>query len=306
MINWGVIGVGSIAHRFIASMDQFYNGKIIALASKNPETKERYQDVRIYTNYDAILSDKDIDAIYIATPHLYHAEWALKALEHGKHVMCEKPATLSPNNFNQIIQTANKHERIFFEALKTRFMPAYIDLQNYLSTKQIESIETVFKFDAPKTDARYLYDPKQGGALYDIGSYLYGFSLGLINERPTRINQTFRYDETIDTSFCIEYQTNTTDIRLIGSIIDSKETFALIKTSDHEILVPNFHRPTSYIINGITKDFTTRFDDMYYEIAAFHELIETNSFESSLYPLEDSLYIINEIDKIKHTTKKMP
>lgn len=97
-IRWGIIGPGAIARDFRNGMADSKSGKLVAIASRDPGKAglaEQFPGARILSGYQAMLEDPDIDAIYVATPHPGHAEWAIKAAEAGKNVLIEKPIALT-------------------------------------------------------------------------------------------------------------------------------------------------------------------------------------------------------------------
>ena len=97
-IRWGILGPGTIAKDFFAGAAQSTNGAVVAIGARNPGKPglaDDFPGARILAGYDALLDAPEVDAVYIATPHPLHAEWAIKAAEKGKHVLCEKPMGLS-------------------------------------------------------------------------------------------------------------------------------------------------------------------------------------------------------------------
>ena len=97
-VRWGIIGPGAIAKDFRRGLNGSKSGKLVAIGTRNPKKPglaETFPEARILDGYEALLDDPEVDAIYIATPHPGHAEWAIKAAEAGKHVLVEKPMALT-------------------------------------------------------------------------------------------------------------------------------------------------------------------------------------------------------------------
>ncbi|CAA9579183.1 MAG: hypothetical protein AVDCRST_MAG88-3126 [uncultured Thermomicrobiales bacterium] len=98
-LNWGILGTGRIAGTFARGLAASRSGRLVAVGSRTGEGAERFGEAfgvpRRHASYDALLADDGVEAVYIATPHPAHAEWAIKAAEAGKHVLCEKPLTLN-------------------------------------------------------------------------------------------------------------------------------------------------------------------------------------------------------------------
>lgn len=115
-IRWGIIGPGTIARTFADGISHSTTGKLEAIATRNPDKPglaEAFAGARIIKGYEALLVDPLIDAVYIATPHTGHAEWAIKAIRAGKHVLVEKPIALS----------AYDADAIFYEAKRPASLP---------------------------------------------------------------------------------------------------------------------------------------------------------------------------------------
>jgi predicted dehydrogenase len=125
-IRWGIIGPGAIAKDFRRGVLASQFGKLEAIATRNPgkaSLKEDFPEARILDGYDAILADPNVDAIYIATPHTGHAEWAIKAAEAGKHVLVEKPFALSAFEVDAIFHAHRKAGTFAGEAFMYRLHP---------------------------------------------------------------------------------------------------------------------------------------------------------------------------------------
>ena len=118
-VAWGIIGPGTIARRFAAALPKSATGRLAAIATRNPDKPglaEGFPGARILDGYEAMLDDPDVEAVYIATPHRYHAEWAIRAAEAGKHVLCEKPLAVSAAEAEAIINAARKAGTFLGEA----------------------------------------------------------------------------------------------------------------------------------------------------------------------------------------------
>ena len=187
-MNIGVIGYGNIAKRFAQSIKHTKNGKVSAIGSKSlardTAFQTRHPEIQVYETYDALLADPTIEGIYIALPHAFHKEWALKALALNIPVLCEKPAVLTVADMDEIIDAATAHETLFVEAFKTKYNTGFQQLKQAMNTLgQINRIEASFCSDVmpARNDHSYLFQKGQGGALNDVGSYPIGFVLALVD-----------------------------------------------------------------------------------------------------------------------------
>src|SRR5258708_8340681 len=127
-VRWGVLGVADIGIRLVipailSSPDE----QLVAIASRNPErAKERLAhipDLRIYGDYERLLNDPEIEAVYIPLPNSLHAEWTIRALEAGKHVLCDKPLAVTAKQGTSMAEAARANGRLLMEAFMYRFHP---------------------------------------------------------------------------------------------------------------------------------------------------------------------------------------
>src|SRR5262249_39076937 len=125
-IRWGIIGPGRIARTFAAALPHSETGRLVAVASRvpgKPGLTEGFPGARILNGYEALLKDPEVDAVYIATPHPAHAQWAIKAAEADKHVLCEKPMAVSRAEADAMVHAARKARTFLGEAFMYRLHP---------------------------------------------------------------------------------------------------------------------------------------------------------------------------------------
>lgn len=130
MIRFGILGAGNIAHRFAASLAKVEGAELVAASRRTAEKAAAFlaevpcaPGARAYGDHEALLADPEVDAIYLALPHDLHHAWALRALDAGKAVLCEKPAMLSEAEAAEVTAAARERGLLFMEAMKTRFVP---------------------------------------------------------------------------------------------------------------------------------------------------------------------------------------
>ncbi|OJG00055.1 aldo/keto reductase [Pararhizobium antarcticum] len=178
-IRWGIIGPGSIARTFAAGIAHSQTGTLVAIASRNPSKPglaEGFPGARIVAGYDALLADPAIDAIYIATPHTSHAEWAIKAIRSGKHVLVEKPIALSAYEAETIYNEARKAGVFAGEAFMYRLHPQtakIVDLVESGTIGTVRLIKSSFGFDmgTVRPEHRLFSNGLAGGGILDVGGY---------------------------------------------------------------------------------------------------------------------------------------
>ena len=317
MMKFGIIGFGKIARKFVNSITYSNGNEVVAIASRSVSDDDPYllahPNVKVYKDYEKMLASDEIDAVYVAIPHKYHYEWIVKALEAKKAVLSEKPAVLESEQMKHIKEVSIKNNVPFLEALKTKMNESFIQLQNDVSViGKIESIDANFCFDATpiKNTETYLYDPSQGGALNDVGSYLIGFTLKLMNEKITSIKSEVTLENGIDEWFLTHLTfENGCVAHLEGAINKNKERYALIKGEKGSIMIPMFNRMIDYTItlhNGevISKNYPIHGDDMTYQINVLQDCVNKQFLESPLHTLDEMVELVEVTEKIRDSFKK--
>lgn len=178
-IRWGIIGPGRIAQTFADGIAHSRSGKLVAIASRNPEKPglgDNFPGARIVSGYEALLADKEIDAVYIATPHTGHAEWAIKAIRAGKHVLVEKPIALSAYDAEAIYYEAKKAGVFAGEAFMYRVHPQTAKLIELVKSGVIGELRIIrssfgFNMGTVKPEHRLFANDTAGGGILDVGGY---------------------------------------------------------------------------------------------------------------------------------------
>src|SRR5476649_2141819 len=124
MLSWGILGTGNIAKTFAKGVAGSKSGKVVAVGSRSQESADKFADQfsipKRHASYEALLADKDVQAVYISTPHPLHAQWAIAAAEAGKHLLVEKPLALNAAEASAMIQAARDHDVFLMEAFMYR------------------------------------------------------------------------------------------------------------------------------------------------------------------------------------------
>lgn len=179
VIKWGIVSAGRIAHQFCQDMAFVENGALQGIAARNIDSAkafaEQYKIPSYYQGYQALFDDPDIDAVYIGTPHTAHFDNAKDALLAGKHVLCEKPATVNPEQLQELIDIATSKQLFFMEAMWTYFLPAVQTAKQWVEQGRIGKIKHIkadFGYPIPYEEESRMYHPDlAGGCLYDMGIY---------------------------------------------------------------------------------------------------------------------------------------
>jgi predicted dehydrogenase len=307
-MNFGVIGFGKIARKFVKSIEYTDQGVIKAIASRSINKDDEYvrqHDVTIYNDYNELLEDKSIDAVYIALPHKYHKEWIIKAMKKNIAVLSEKPIVLNEEEMKEVIDANKQYQTYVMEAFKTPFNNGFEALKKDLSLiGKIKSIEANFCFEAVNDGYTYLFDKEQGGALNDVGSYCIGFVLALNKTPITNITSHIEIENDIEKYFkaYIDFEDGMQGI-VEGAIDRNKERYAKIIGEKGYIDIPMYNRIIDYTIyldnEKIERHYPINGDDMTLEIQYFINDVLNHQQQSHIHSLNDSLRIIEVTQQIR-------
>ncbi|MDR1372012.1 MAG: Gfo/Idh/MocA family oxidoreductase [Dysgonamonadaceae bacterium] len=192
--NWGIIGPGRIAGKFVEGLKILPNARLYAVASRSLERAESFRALhgfeKSFGSYAEMLADVDLDIVYIATTNNLHFEHTMISLDAGKAVLCEKPLALNRNQAEQMIFQARKKNVFLMEALCSRFMPSMLEMNRQIengATGKPIMLQCDFGFIAPFDAENRIYAPELGGgSIPDIGIYPIFTALYLFG-KPTEI-----------------------------------------------------------------------------------------------------------------------
>jgi predicted dehydrogenase len=178
-IRWGIVGAGRIARTFANDIQYAEHATMAAVASRSIDSAQVFaKDCSVpiaYGSYAELFASPDIDAVYIATPHTYHKQQSIAALRAGKHVLCEKPATITPQELEEVITVAKEEGRYFMEGMWTYCLPVILKTQQWIQEGRIGNLRHVradFGFHIPyNPDLREYNKSLAGGCLFDMGIY---------------------------------------------------------------------------------------------------------------------------------------
>ena len=209
-VKWGVLGVAKIAvEKVIPAMQRGEVSEISAIASRDPakarEAAKTLAIARAYGSYEELLADSEIEAIYNPLPNEMHVPWTVKALEAGKHVLCEKPIALDANEARLLIEARKRSGRLVAEAFMVRFHPQWRRARELVALGEIGApgaIQTFFSYRL-LDPANVRNRPPGGGGLYDIGCYAILTARHIFGAEPVRVvamlgrDRNFRTDRLV-------------------------------------------------------------------------------------------------------------
>ncbi len=189
-VRWGVLGVANIAIRAVMPAIQHARGsRLVAIASRTTsraqEAAQRLNIPRAYGSYETLLGDPDVQAVYIPLPNSMHREWTLRCAQAGKHVLCEKPLSLTAAECEEMVAACRRHGVVLMEAFMYRFHPRTARVAQMVTDGTIGDARLVrssFTFAVRDPRNVRLQRDLGGGALYDVGCYGVNISRMLLGE----------------------------------------------------------------------------------------------------------------------------
>ena len=186
-IRWGVLGYARIAQlNVIPAILSASNSVLHGIASRDEtkltEARQRFNPTQTYLGYEALLQDPEIDAVYIPLPNAHHREWTIRAAEHGKHILCEKPLGLNATEVREMIASCAAHHVTLMEAFMYRYTDRIAQIKEVVRSGalgEIKFINASFRFLLDRPNSIKWNPGLGGGALYDVGCYPLNF-IGLI------------------------------------------------------------------------------------------------------------------------------
>jgi predicted dehydrogenase len=194
-VRFGILGTGLIAqNHVIPALQQADRCELVAIASRTQETATkvaaRFSIPKTYGSYEELLADPEIDAVYLPLPNDLHGPWTKRAATAGKHILCEKPITLTSAEAQDVAAHCADHNVLAMEAFMYRFHPAWIATRELIADGAIGRIIDVgiwFAFRTTQAGDYRLTFEAGGGALYDVGCYAVNVSRMLLGDNPERV-----------------------------------------------------------------------------------------------------------------------
>ncbi|MBO9203416.1 MULTISPECIES: Gfo/Idh/MocA family protein [Niastella] len=317
-VRWGILSTAKIAReKVIPAMQQSPYCEITAIASRN---KEQAQEAAgklgipvVYGSYEELLSDPNIDAVYIPLPNHMHVEWAMKAIQADKHVLCEKPIALSAEQATELLQTAQQHPNLkVMEAFMYRFHPQWIQAQKLVNEGRIGQLKTIHSFFSYyNADPNNIRNQKDygGGGMMDIGCYCVSLARFLFNSEPVRVLGHVTIDPVLQTdtmtSGILEFTTGTATFTCSTQLMPYQRVQIMGTDGRIEIEIP-FNAPPNQVTrlwlhtkNGSEEISFERVDQYTLQANLFAQAILNNTPVPT--PLQDAINNMKVIETILNT-----
>ena len=310
-LKWGILGPGNIARDFAQDLNRV-NGEVYAVASRNKERAEQFAREnnvkKAYGSYDEIIKDKDIDVVYIATPHSNHYEYIIKSLNNNKHVLCEKAITVNERELEEALKIARENNLVLEEAMTLFHMPLYEKVIKKINKEDLGKVNMVQvsfgSFKEYDENNRFFNLDLAGGALLDIGTYALSFARYFLSSMPDEILSTVKKAKTgVDEESGIILKTKEDEIATISLAFRSKMPKRGIVSCDNGfITIDNFPRANKATINyldGAVEVIECGEEEkaLDYEVIFMEEKINENKESNSIELTYDVTKIMNKVRK---------
>ncbi len=315
-IRVGVVGPGRIVSRVMKDFHLAEHAELTAVASRSLERAQQaaaaYGAKYAFGSYEELAACDEVDLAYIATPHPFHCEQAMLMMEHGKHVLCEKPMSISARQTRMMIDCARRNHVFLMEGMWTRCFPAYKAMKAVIARGDIGKIKHVYAlFSSRATDVdpqNRLFNPSlAGGALLDIGVYPLMAATDLLGYEPESIQCLHRLTETnVDAGMSIQLQyASGATAQLMTSIDTCAPSVMHVYGTEGYITIDHFWHPDSFTVvrpdgSHNVQRFTTWNEGFFHEFDEAAHCIDCGLVESPLMTHGESLAVSQLCDRLRH------
>ncbi|MBT0773064.1 Gfo/Idh/MocA family oxidoreductase [Kineosporia sp. J2-2] len=319
-LRWGIIGTGGIAARFAADTALLDGTQVTAVGSRTVERAAGFAaDQGIpahHGSYQALVADPSVDAVYVATPHPFHAEHALLAIAAGKHVLVEKPFTMNAVEARTVVEAARRAGVFCMEAMWTRFLPHMTRLRELLAEGAIGEVLAL----GVDQGMRFQQDPEHrlfafelgGGALLDLGIYPFSFA-SMVFGAPQTVRASASPAFTgVDgtTSAVLTYGNGAHAVILCSATVATPMKAWIAGTEGRVELDRQWYSGSSAITLTRADGSTERFEPvegmvrgnakgMRYQVAEAVARIRAGELESPVMPLDETISIMGILDEVR-------
>lgn len=313
-LRWGILATGGIAEAFVQDL-KTAGLEVGAVGSRSEGSAEKFAQkygiARAHGSYEALVADPEIDIIYVATPHPYHAPCVKLALGGGKHVLVEKPFTLNAGEAKEIAALAHEKGLVLLEAMWTRFLPHIRRIHEIIAAGTLGDLRAVHADHRQflPTDPKHRLNAPElgGGALLDLGIYPVSFAYDILGT-PVSVNAMARFTQTgVDAEIAVTMKHAGDAISTSVSSLDcGGDNKATIYGSKARLEIsPVWYTPTSFSVIDYEGNVLETFDEtwegrgMQFQAIALEELVRSGNLVSPLMPLEQSVEIMAMLDTIR-------
>ena len=314
--RWGILATGRIARSFADNLREVPGAEIAAVGSRSQEAADafarEYGDaVRGHASYEALVTDPEVDVVYVATPHAFHLENARMAFDAGKHVLCEKPLTLNLAEAEAMVAAAAAADRFLMEAMWMACNPVVREIRDGIAAGRFgtpRQVHADLGFIVKQPPTSRMFNPELGGgALLDMGIYPLTFAHLMLGPADSLVATATLSDQGVDLDVALAGRHGQAVSALTASMTSTSPCTATIATTDGRIdLPPGFHAakhatwtPTGgepERIDGLEPILGTGLGN---EAAHVQECLHAGRLESPLVPHAQTLTLIRQMDEVR-------
>lgn len=313
VLRVGILGAGGIARKMVAAIAPLKEVKVLAVGSRSMEKAEmfasQYGISRAYGSYEALVADKDVDLIYVATPHSHHFPHAKLALEHGKAVLVEKAFTANAREAEELLRIAEQKGLFITEAIWTRYMPMSMRIKQLIDEKVIgdSRLLTATLCYMMENKERIIRPELCGGALLDLGVYVLNFARMYFGDDIVRTVSNCHMSKTgVDMmeSISLSYRDGKM-ANLQAGALTLNDRQGIISGTEGYIRVDNINCPElievwrdNVLVERIEKpaDMINGYE---YEVLECKRCMEQGLIESPMMPHKETIAIMKQMDELR-------
>ncbi len=316
-LRFGIVGTGTIAHRFAEAIKNVPEAELVAVASRTKENAEKFGDefrvpVR-FDSYEKMAESDVIDAAYIAVPHSGHITCSCLMMNAGKHVICEKPMAVNRREAEEMFSCADKNDVLLMEAMWARLVPGTLKMLELVKDGVLGDILAVegkfcYTMDEDEMDHHVFKVENGGGSLLDVGVYGLNFASWYLGKDIEKINAQCSFYKGTDSHMAVIMKYRNGAIADISSAtLLRKPNEGFVYGSKGYAYLQRFYAPQEIVIrfnNGETQTVSVPYRGNGFEeqISHFCECVAKGLKQSPVVTREQTLYITAQMDEIRKMT----
>ncbi|MBR5262231.1 MAG: Gfo/Idh/MocA family oxidoreductase [Clostridia bacterium] len=316
-IRFGIVGTGTIAHRFAQAIANVSNAELVAVASRTKENAESFGDefnipVR-FDSYEKMAQSDVIDAAYIAVPHSGHITCSCLMMNNGKHVICEKPMAVNEAEAQEMFRCAEANDVLLMEAMWARLVPGTIKMLSIVQSGELGEILGVegkfcYTMDEDEMDHHVFKTENGGGSLLDVGVYGLNFASWYLGREVEKTEAMSALYNGVDSHTSVLMQYKSGAIADISSaILLRKPNEGFVYGSEGYAYLKRFYAPQEielHFNNGETRTIPVPYAGNGFEeqIEHFSDCVLNGLKESPIITRDQTLYITRQMDEIRKIT----
>ena len=313
-LRWGILGTGGIAA--LQTSDLIENGlTVAAVGSRSQESADafatKWSIATAHPSYEALVADENVDAIYVSTPHPFHYENALLALNAGKHVLVEKPFAMNAAQAAEVVERAAQKNLVVLEAMWTRYLPHMIRIRQLLKDGALGELRTLISDHSqnlPKDPTHRINDPALGGgALLDLGIYPVSFSFDVFGA-PTAIHASAAMTATgvdAQTTMIFEYEGNKRALLITALDALGPNTTTITGTEGRIEIDAVWYCPTRFVRFDKDNKVVEEFDEkvlgrgMHFQALELERLVASGEIANDILSPAQTVAIMQTLDEVR-------